>query len=45
MYYNIIAEKYERALIFEDDVILSHNFIDKSFLIVLFKVLICYPIF
>lgn len=24
-----IAEKYENALIFEDDVILSHNFIDK----------------
>jgi GR25 family glycosyltransferase involved in LPS biosynthesis len=27
--YNIIAENYERALIFEDDVILCDNFIDK----------------
>ena len=27
--YNIIADNYERALIFEDDVILCDNFIDK----------------
>jgi len=27
--YNIIAETYERALIFEDDVILCDNFLDK----------------
>jgi GR25 family glycosyltransferase involved in LPS biosynthesis len=27
--YNIIAENYERALIFEDDVILCDNFIEK----------------
>jgi GR25 family glycosyltransferase involved in LPS biosynthesis len=27
--YNIIAENYERALIFEDDVILCDNFMDK----------------